>query len=242
MTTVNTGHPLDSVFSTPVTCWYIASTPVTCVQWALALHHRYLVGDDKCIAFSAPCTSYWFIWWRSLYILVHNPSPRHRLQHHHHHPCHHLSKYAIASLGPLDDAETTTVCEDDRGSLSCPSGQVLYVYYATYGRDNRTTCSNLPVDITDCETETFVFGRVRTLCSGRQDCHLSPETPGLGNPCPGTSKYLTVYHACRGELYLITDSPEGVTKSVTLGERGSEKRKCSSDTCFMFSQGPVAFW
>ena len=92
-------------------------------------------------------------------------------------------------------------CEQSTVPVNCPSGQVISVVSASYGRQDTTTCNfdyqypNALLDTT-CRAANSLVPTVNE-CHGKQSC--APEVTNgamFGDPCYGTLKYLEIFYKC----------------------------------------------
>ena len=58
----------------------------------------------------------------------------------------------------------TSVCEDKTMDLRCPTGKVIIIEWANFGRTDTDTCTGYgPVDDTNCKSEGTSFDIVSTM-------------------------------------------------------------------------------
>jgi hypothetical protein len=98
-------------------------------------------------------------------------------------------------------------CDGYNATLSCPTGQVLSVQAAFYGRNDTSTCvaeataagmSSASWNRTTCSLASALT-LVQSWCSGKASCSF-PNGSGWGSdPCNGTYKYGMVDYVCTGE-------------------------------------------
>ena len=77
--------------------------------------------------------------------------------------------------------------------MECPTGQVIRVTSATYGRDDANTVCPGPGGT--CPA-VDVSAQVLALCESRRICNVSPASLGGIDPCVGVSKYLQFSYEC----------------------------------------------
>jgi hypothetical protein len=95
------------------------------------------------------------------------------------------------TLALLRGAGIAQVCDfASPRTIACPSGQVIEVTGATYGRQVDATC---PGPGGPC-TASNVINTIRARCNGQSSCPLDPT--GLADPCSGVRKYLEVRSSC----------------------------------------------
>lgn len=94
---------------------------------------------------------------------------------------------------------TETACEYEAEtlSISCPTEEVIYVINSFYGR---TTLSICPNELTqhpnlNCVSEVAP-AFIREKCDRKNSCEIFATTFMLGDPCPGTTKYVQVTYEC----------------------------------------------
>ncbi|KAI0237477.1 L-rhamnose-binding lectin CSL1 [Lamellibrachia satsuma] len=104
-------------------------------------------------------------------------------------PCARTYKYLKVTY---ECRRTTTACGNDTMHISCPSGSVVHVISAFYGRLDTTTCPLGATQTTTCSLPG-ITDTVRTICQDKTTCDVSgPFT----DPCVGTYKYLKVTYKC----------------------------------------------
>ena len=86
-------------------------------------------------------------------------------------------------------------CEGYKLNLVCPGEEVLHINSLEYGRSDNDTCQHPSINMTDCVTSE-PLEQVSNLCNGRPDCSIFIYNNLLGDPCPGTYKYLLLDHLC----------------------------------------------
>ena len=103
------------------------------------------------------------------------------------------------STGSKPWATRLQVCEwarPDGRSLQCPTGKVLSIVSAVYGRKSLTVCKHgYHRGVTNCGTESSLH-KSRHLCNGKQKCYLRASNSMFGDPCWGINKYLDVSYTC----------------------------------------------
>eukprot|EP00179_Madagascaria_erythrocladioides_P005262 CAMPEP_0198312602 /NCGR_PEP_ID=MMETSP1450-20131203/3906_1 /TAXON_ID=753684 ORGANISM="Madagascaria erythrocladiodes, Strain CCMP3234" /NCGR_SAMPLE_ID=MMETSP1450 /ASSEMBLY_ACC=CAM_ASM_001115 /LENGTH=517 /DNA_ID=CAMNT_0044015553 /DNA_START=128 /DNA_END=1681 /DNA_ORIENTATION=- len=116
---------------------------------------------------------------------------------------------------PTDDAEQ--VCEKETATIECDAG-VITIEAATFGRQATVpTCGKGPASLTNtsCGRIDNALDTIAELCDGETSCEISVTVDdiGLGDPCPGTVKYLEYEFSCGdGMPPEETDGPD-VTES-----------------------------
>lgn len=99
-------------------------------------------------------------------------------------------------------------CENTLAQLYCAKGQVIYIYGATYGRLDRTTCSyRRPANQLQnifCSS-SISNTTVAQECNGKNNCTIPATNSVFRDPCGGTYKYLEVTYIC--EYPLVAPEP-----------------------------------
>ena len=101
-------------------------------------------------------------------------------------------------------AKTATACHYTRVTIGCPSGLVIKVNSALWGRREKTKCTYVsvqPCGVKDIPTTTK---NLRKKCDNFESCylHASEAETYLTNNCPTVHKYLEVNYTCT-KGYLI---------------------------------------
>jgi len=106
-------------------------------------------------------------------------------------------------------------CEGDDITFECPAGKAIKIAAANYGRLTRDICPNANAKSITCEDPSS-FVKVKQRCELKQSCTMLASNLIFGDPCKGTSKYLTVSFYCIPRPLDITLSP-GVSMKRTDG-------------------------
>merc|ERR1719383_946858 len=80
-------------------------------------------------------------------------------------------------------------------TLSCPSGSVLHINSAYYGRQSTKECPGAGDHVTGC-VASGSEDKIEDLCEGKQSCVINPDNSVFGDPCGGTVKYVEVDYDC----------------------------------------------
>ncbi|XP_046639214.1 rhamnose-binding lectin-like [Daphnia pulicaria] len=116
-------------------------------------------------------------------------------------PCRTIVKYLqinyhCETLIPSAIKESFT-CEWQSKTLTCPSGQIIIVDYANYGRTTHPVCVMDPVrdgpNTCGNPSHTSV---VASLCIGQSNCVVPATNFVFGDPCPTIVKYLQIQYHC----------------------------------------------
>lgn len=92
-------------------------------------------------------------------------------------------------------------CEGDKLAIRCPKGMKIDIRDVVYGRSNGDTCKGGNIGTTDCASTTSI-DKVKKKCNGHRKCKVNVSNKRLGgDPCPGTSKYLSVKYVCEGKFH-----------------------------------------
>ncbi len=87
------------------------------------------------------------------------------------------------------------ICErDGLLNISCPSGNLITVLSAFYGRRSRNVCPRENHQ-RFCEAEN-ADANIRELCEGYPACSIPSVNSFFGDPCIGTTKYVEVTYKC----------------------------------------------
>ncbi|XP_068195998.1 L-rhamnose-binding lectin CSL3-like [Antennarius striatus] len=95
--------------------------------------------------------------------------------------------------------KTTTGCEGETINLSCEPGTTINLGKRFYGRNDTTTCvaGRRPEEISNTNCKQSVYGHPHISgCEGKTSCQIEVNPTKLGEPCPGTFKYLYVHYNC----------------------------------------------
>lgn len=96
-------------------------------------------------------------------------------------PCGGTLKYLIVDYQCAAE-KTALMYEEQSSSLSCPSGDVINVHYASYGKDACSASSSAT--------------KVLDSCGGKNSCTVRASNGVFGDPCPGIPKQLHVKYSC----------------------------------------------
>ncbi|XP_068730388.1 uncharacterized protein [Montipora capricornis] len=97
-----------------------------------------------------------------------------------------------------NEYHSVTVCEGHSRQIRCENGRKFRILSANYGRlDGATICPHPSIPDLNCRASSSL-GKVREICQGQTACtlHSNSEFFGVGDPCPGTYKYLFVIYSC----------------------------------------------
>jgi len=87
------------------------------------------------------------------------------------------------------------LCEGSRRSIKCPTGQVIHIYSANYGRRDRNTCPSQWIRTITCSARKS-YNILQGQCHYKNSCMLHASNFVYGDPCRGTYKYLSVSYRC----------------------------------------------
>ena len=97
-------------------------------------------------------------------------------------------------------------CEADGSpiQITCPDSYKIDIIYANFGRtvsSSQTCHHNSHADVTTCNRDQAVYMQTaKSLCQNKSSCQVQ-RLHHLGDPCPGTYKYLEVRYSCNPGKY-----------------------------------------
>lgn len=97
--------------------------------------------------------------------------------------------------------ERVLICEGFTKNIRCQDDQHLYIHRAFYGRSNSVTCSDSRAQQISCSMPD-VFVAISHWCNGERECTLAASNRTFGDPCPQTSKYLSLQYSCQGNYFI----------------------------------------
>ncbi|KAL9985734.1 hypothetical protein ACROYT_G008174 [Oculina patagonica] len=92
-------------------------------------------------------------------------------------------------------AESIAICENHKGTISCPDGKKIHLLQASFGRHDHTTCPHEDIYTTNCHAGNS-HAIVEAKCHNRASCELYASNSVFRDPCEGTFKYLRVMYQC----------------------------------------------
>ena len=112
-----------------------------------------------------------------------------------------LPFFINGSIVLVDPIRTVTVCERSQKTISCPGDLRIRLKSSFWGRSDTTTCRTGSFWRTSCSDPTINVLYKRT-CERKNSCTVSAHASQLGDPCPGTSKYVRIQYECvkKGKL------------------------------------------
>merc|ERR1719483_647163 len=107
----------------------------------------------------------------------------------------------------MNSMKTSYACQGSKLNLSCPSGFVIKIMRANYGRFSVAICNE--AGTTDWSVNCMAPRSLRILqdrCNLDHECEIAAESNNFGgDPCPDVPKYLEVYFGCfRGKFSFVT--------------------------------------
>ena len=125
------------------------------------------------------------------------------------------------SLALKESAQVT--CEGEKTFIECKPYEVITVKSVMWGRDDYTTCPNVPAGLTSqmlCETnQDAVKKKVEESCKNQQACEISASNIFFDdNTCGNVYKYLRIGHECQ------PDTANAVDVLLEGGKRRKRKR------------------
>ncbi|XP_057314772.1 SCO-spondin-like [Hydractinia symbiolongicarpus] len=92
---------------------------------------------------------------------------------------------------------TKRVCEHTTMHIICPSGQVIQIQRAMYGRYTISYCGwNIFQGRCNSHSSRSLH-EVKLRCQNKRSCSVNAVNGVFGDPCYGTRKYLEVDYSCR---------------------------------------------
>ncbi|XP_072023702.1 adhesion G protein-coupled receptor L2-like isoform X3 [Amphiura filiformis] len=124
----------------------------------------------------------------------------------------------------------TSQCEGRTMDLRCPTGKVIMIEWANFGRTDTETCPGYgPVDDTNCRSEGTSYDIVSTICNNRFSCSVPVNIAVFGvDPCPDTFKFLEVDLRCETpstSTLLPTTTPMPVMMTTVMQHITTKKPK-----------------
>ena len=128
--------------------------------------------------------------------------------------------------------QTITVCENAPGSITCPIGKEINLVTIIYGRTSvlpDKTCNPYGKQITNynCIGGSQADNYVKKQCAAKSKCTLSNSYLILGDPCPGTPKFLKVDYQC---IVPTLAPPKTSPATTTLAVTSSTKQTTTVKT------------
>lgn len=104
--------------------------------------------------------------------------------------------YLHFNMSCVQPIHTYEACQEQSLTLACPDGLVMDIRDVFYGRNDNETCTDGGrISDTDCSSSTSLE-IVSELCRHKNTCPLDVNWELLGDPCPGTDKYIQVKYTC----------------------------------------------
>jgi hypothetical protein len=131
----------------------------------------------------------------------------------------------VTSFDPSVDVHSFgPYCENTAAQIYCPSGFLVQIDSASYGRSDSTTCADHDADtITDTQCSSSTAATLLSdRCDGQDSCEFLVDGAALGDdPCPGTYKYVSGTYKClinNGNDWKVKTchDPEGIRQTVYL--------------------------
>ena len=95
------------------------------------------------------------------------------------------------------DGLSESLCEGSSKTISCNWPRTIDVTNAFYGRSSFWTCC---CSLANCQSSTAT-SITESRCDKKSSCSLSASNSIYGDPCGGSSKYLTVDYNCISKLF-----------------------------------------
>ncbi|CAB3985203.1 macrophage mannose receptor 1-like, partial [Paramuricea clavata] len=99
--------------------------------------------------------------------------------------------------------KSALVCHYTRTTIGCPSGSVINVNSAFWGRREKTTCTYVSVQPCGVKFIATITKNLKNKCDHFDSCdlHASELESYLNNPCPTVHKYLEVNYTCAKDTH-----------------------------------------
>ncbi len=114
------------------------------------------------------------------------------------------------TLAAVSPVHNVTYCEGDYASISCDPGFNLVFVDAFYGRLNKETCPHESAILDLNCSQATILQTLQTGCGHSEKCYFNVNGFNLGDPCPGTYKYLHTRFKCNSKftsaLWIIMSS------------------------------------
>ncbi|XP_061174699.1 L-rhamnose-binding lectin CSL3-like [Saccostrea echinata] len=114
-----------------------------------------------------------------------------------------------------------TACEHHSMSLNCGRHRHIKVHYASYGRQNKSTCARRSASKSPSNTVCRArksTGVVKRFCDGKRRCRLRASNSLFGDPCVGTYKYLSVKYYCKGKWHHLHGRDEKDRRDIRVSD------------------------
>ncbi|XP_065835977.1 L-rhamnose-binding lectin CSL3-like [Oscarella lobularis] len=110
-------------------------------------------------------------------------------------PCVGTFKYLQVKYD-CEPAFSVIACEGSSATLSCPTGEVIRIIKALYGRTEFQLCPHPARGNLACGSASHSLANVQSRCDYQASCTVPSSNGVFGDPCPGTYKYLEVQYRC----------------------------------------------
>ena len=100
-----------------------------------------------------------------------------------------------------------TVCHYTRNTIGCPSGLVIKINSAFWGRRDKKTCTYVSVQPCGVKGIPVITKNLQKKCDHYVSCnlHASESESYLDHSCPTVHKYLQVNYTCtKGNSFFIS--------------------------------------
>ena len=95
---------------------------------------------------------------------------------------------------------TSIACRNTNLEITCPSGQLIILASADFGRGDNTTCFQTGSSSASTNCHSDVLSKIAPDCNGKNACIFNVYNSELGNPCSGTREYLNVSFVCASKF------------------------------------------
>lgn len=122
--------------------------------------------------------------------------------------------------------------EHDIMILSCPSGKMINIEYASYGTPKGLSADGYYFEYGACHSK-FSSDILRDHCDYQNSCNITAMNKLFTDPCPGTRKWLTTVYNCGlakvSQTHEVSIS-EGTSITMDCGDDGIKMQWASYGT------------
>jgi len=101
-------------------------------------------------------------------------------------------------------------CENIGGFYGCPTGKVINIVSAFYGRKSAAYCPHGDVSDTNCYASATRYAKF--YAQGKNTGIAQASSAEFGDPCPGIAKYLEIRYECKSPAVTVSLSTTTTAK------------------------------